>query len=218
MSINVSGQKTASASAAPTPNTVNVKVVNTAAETVPVTGSVTIGNTPAVDARQSGDWNVGITGTPIVNIGNTSANPALVRDVSNAREPFMRSVDLGIIPDNTGAGAQFPACPNNPNLCSNAVPPGKLMVVEYISAWAYMEPGQRISANVETVGVPLRFYPVIMFYQASTQAYGDILAGSNETKLYFWPGETVGARVRRDSPSGNALVSMTISGYFINIP
>jgi hypothetical protein len=49
-----------------------VVVVNTPANPVPVSGQISIGNMPAVDARQSGTWNVGINGTPTVKIDPTS--------------------------------------------------------------------------------------------------------------------------------------------------
>ena len=46
-----------------------VVVTNTTASPVPVTGGVAVTNTPTVDAKQSGAWNVGITGTPTVKLG-----------------------------------------------------------------------------------------------------------------------------------------------------
>lgn len=61
-----------------------VEVVNTPAEPVPVTGTITgsvnvantpnvnVVNAPTVDARQSGQWNVGIAGTPTVRIDPNS--------------------------------------------------------------------------------------------------------------------------------------------------
>jgi len=45
-----------------------VVVTNTTANPVPVTGQVNIGTLPAVDAKQSGSWTVGITGTPTVQV------------------------------------------------------------------------------------------------------------------------------------------------------
>ena len=45
-----------------------VTVTNTTANPVPVGGGVSITNTPTVDARQSGTWNVGIAGKPTVGI------------------------------------------------------------------------------------------------------------------------------------------------------
>jgi hypothetical protein len=46
---------------------------------LPVTGSTTVSG--SVAATQSGLWNVGITGTPSVNITNPADRPVLVRDV-----------------------------------------------------------------------------------------------------------------------------------------
>ena len=45
-----------------------VIVTNTTANPVPVTGQVNIGTLPAVDAKQSGLWTVGIAGTPTVQV------------------------------------------------------------------------------------------------------------------------------------------------------
>src|SRR5439155_26086314 len=58
-------------STAPTTQTQNVKVVNTSSEPVPVQGTATVNGT--VQAAQSGGWNVGINGTPNVNVANTAA-------------------------------------------------------------------------------------------------------------------------------------------------
>ena len=49
-----------------------VVVTNTAANPVPVTGQVNVGTLPAVDAKQSGLWTVGITGTPTVQVERRS--------------------------------------------------------------------------------------------------------------------------------------------------
>lgn len=49
-----------------------VVVVNTPANPVPVTGQLNIGNIPTVDARQSGPWIVGISGTPTVKLDPTA--------------------------------------------------------------------------------------------------------------------------------------------------
>src|SRR5215470_540884 len=63
-----------------------VTVVNTPLP-VAVTGSTTISGT--VNAAQSGAWNVGITGTPVVNVTNTNKSPLFARDVDNpAQQPF----------------------------------------------------------------------------------------------------------------------------------
>ena len=63
-----------------------VVVTNTSSNPVPVSGQVNIGTLPAVDARQSGAWNVGITGTPTVKLDPT-ANTVRV----DRRENFQRA-------------------------------------------------------------------------------------------------------------------------------
>jgi len=59
-----------------------VTVDNTPANPVPVTGGVAITNAPTVDARQSGTWNVGITGTPTVQLDST-ANTVKIDPTAN---------------------------------------------------------------------------------------------------------------------------------------
>src|SRR5690349_23695235 len=50
--------------------TAPVVVTNTSANPVPVSGGVVVTNVPSVDAysRQSGEWTVGLSGTPTVRI------------------------------------------------------------------------------------------------------------------------------------------------------
>ena len=85
------------------PNTINAKIVNTAAEPVPTALSSSAntikldqsGSNNVVQARQLNAWSVGITGTPTVQIGNTATSPAQVHEVENAaRQPFQTSVSL----------------------------------------------------------------------------------------------------------------------------
>jgi hypothetical protein len=74
-----------------------VTVVNTPADPVPVTGSISgsvnILNTPTVNARQNGAWNVGIVGTPTVGL-SPSANTVKIDPSSplpvnsGANQPF----------------------------------------------------------------------------------------------------------------------------------
>lgn len=96
-----------------------------------------------VNASQNGNWNVGITGTPSVNIGtptvtlgtgssvgingsvqvgNPATSPVLVRNLdSPARNPFQVEVCSGT----------SPYCPSIPN--SFNVPVGQEFVIEYVS-------------------------------------------------------------------------------------
>ena len=51
-----------------------VEITNTAANPVPVAGQVNVGTMPAVDAKQSGPWNVGLTGTSAVRLDSSFVN------------------------------------------------------------------------------------------------------------------------------------------------
>ena len=62
-----------------------VNVTNTTANPVPVSGGVSVTNTPTVDARQSGTWNVGISGTPSVKLDATANTVKVERATSYQR-------------------------------------------------------------------------------------------------------------------------------------
>jgi hypothetical protein len=67
------------------PGGMSVNIVNPSP--VPVTGSTTVSGTVA--ATQSGSWNVGITGTPKVNVTNSATAPVLSLNVNDpGRTPY----------------------------------------------------------------------------------------------------------------------------------
>src|SRR5262245_58468029 len=66
--------------AAPGPE--SVTVLNTSANPVPTLAQGTTNIAGTVQAAQSGSWNVGITGTPTFQVGNTAGNPVFVSDVN----------------------------------------------------------------------------------------------------------------------------------------
>src|SRR5262249_17323381 len=75
----------------------NVKVINTSTSPVPVSVQ---GSGLTVQAQQSGAWNVGISGTPTVTVGNSAQNPLFVRDVDEpGRSPFQisQNVSFGVV-------------------------------------------------------------------------------------------------------------------------
>ena len=73
-----------------------VVVVNTPDNPVPVTGSVQVTNTPTVEARQSGPWNVALEGTPTFKI---DPNNNTVR-----MDPSVRAIDFHGFSHNWGQG------------------------------------------------------------------------------------------------------------------
>jgi hypothetical protein len=85
---------------------------------VPVTGSTTVSGTIA--ATQSGAWNVGITGTPNVQIANPATAPALTLDISRSAS---QHVILNCIP------LQLNGCADQSGSSPYMVPAGQNLVV-----------------------------------------------------------------------------------------
>ena len=205
-------------SGAPTSQTQNVNVVNT----------------PSVNAQQTGTWNVGISGTPVVGldasnntvkfdaVNNTvkidPTNPLPVRDVdSPARQPFQADATGSFLNGGVSTG----------DVHITTVPAGKLLIIEHMSALGTMIVGQKMtSVAIYTTlqkfnngnGVP-HFLAISL--QGNNPVYNeDFFAASQDTRLYADPGTEVTGFALRDSTTGlNAnAVRFTISGYFVDVP
>ena len=96
----------------------DVRVINTPAEAVPVTGSVAITNNPTVS----------VAGTPTVHVINDGTSPVVVRSAS---EPTLGPVERQLAPFlNVGTHTDWD---------DYTVPPGKTLVVEHVSVWLISE-------------------------------------------------------------------------------
>jgi hypothetical protein len=93
------------------PDGLAVRIVNPVP--VPVTGSTTVSGTIA--ATQSGTWNVGITGTPHVNVTNPATAPVLFLNVNDpGRIPYQSQL-LSTCPADECI-LTFPVVPTNHRL------------------------------------------------------------------------------------------------------
>lgn len=192
----------------------DVRVINTAAEPVPViaqgttniAGNVSIANTPTVNSKQSGAWNVGITGTPTVEVGNEASNPVLTRDVDRpTAQPFQY---VAIVTLGEGDGGQNTEIP---------VPSGKLLVIEQVSAFAIVSADQRLNFSILTHVAPdnaMRPH----YLQSTKEEIGsgtNLYTVSQQTRIYAdTPGAA--ARITRAGTTGTVTARFTISGYFVN--
>lgn len=95
--------------------------------------SVNVAN-PSLAVTQSGSWNVGISGTPTVNLGSAASvgisgtpNVAIVRDEENAHDVFQTT--LCIDPGNGDCTSLFNVNPGT----NFHVPLGNILVIDYIS-------------------------------------------------------------------------------------
>jgi hypothetical protein len=189
----------------------DVLVINTPAQAVPVvaqgTTNVAVQNIPAVNSKQSGAWNVGIIGTPSVEVGNDDANPVLIRNVDRPEaQPFQYEA---VVTLEEGEGGQNTPIP---------IPQGKLLVIEHVSAFGVAPADQKLSTfSILTHVAPdntLRPH-----YLESTKV--DLGNGSNQytvsqqLRLYADMPDAA-ARITRAGTSGTATIRFTVSGYFVN--
>jgi hypothetical protein len=179
----------------------DVKVVNTPAEPVPVTGTINVGNLGSsplpVQVVNAPAQPATVTGT--VNVANDANGPLIVRDA--ARIPFQFSVNLDITH-------------NQVTSFSNTIPipPGKQLVLEYVSGFATLPSGQQIKRLFITTD-PGSFRHYFPFYP---QAAGEAFIASEPVRMYVIGGFYFG--VERNWFAGLANVHVSISGYFVDDP
>ena len=182
----------------------NVKVVNTAAEAVPVTGNVTVSgsvnvaNTPTVNLAPGSS----------VGINNTAANPVPVftTNSSDNWQPFQAHA----------SSIQSGTNVSTANIAT--VPAGKTLIIEYVAMDAQVPPGQHaeiMEITVSNSGGGLSF-PFVIHAQPAA-VIGDSLFRSNQAlKLYSVAGSTVRALWRRNSSAGSATFQVLISGRLVD--
>jgi hypothetical protein len=132
--------------------------------TVAVTGSTTVSG--SVAATQSGTWNVGINGTPNVNVANPATAPALTMDISKSA---LRYVEL--------------ICTNNPSgNCTQ------------VSGGTYIVPsGQNlVVTSVEITGTPVGGGGMSL-YVFSHSSGGDqwVVPNDGNTHSFQFPGSGI---------------------------
>jgi hypothetical protein len=186
------------------PATTNVNVVNTPNVNVVNNPGVTVLNSPTVQSQQSGTWDVGITGSPTVTVGNTSANPVPV--VASPPSPFQEEVILVFNNGSNSANGGF------------SVPTGKRLVIEHVSATAALAEGQQLTGTrIDTLqvgGGSQKGHYFVASFQANVPGIGDYYAISQETRLYAIG--TVPVNAFRNGTTGTAQMNISVSGYLVD--
>jgi hypothetical protein len=177
----------------PTP----VEVVNTP---LPVTGNLNAAVVGPVAAQQSGPWNVGITGTPNVNVANT------VRTVNDPPQPVEASVDVTIPGGEfTGTAPAF------------TVPAGKRFVFEDVSGIAFLPTGQKLTqasvAMPNGPGTP----PLLSFSPTFDGPSGSLEVFSFGRAAHGYAAGDVFVFTRRNSTAGEGEVFITIAGHLVDL-
>lgn len=167
-------------------NPQNVKVVNTSAEAVPVT----------------------VNGTPTVQVGNSSANPVLIRNIDTAaRQPYHATISAPFVAGNDVAGSAS----------SLVVPAGKRLVIKYVSADADVPVGQ-VVVGTFLAGRPELDYVFVLSRQASGNGFDEIYAAAQPMEIWLDPGDLIDMIFVRNGTLGTGNARVTISGYLENVP
>jgi hypothetical protein len=201
----------------------DVLVVNTPSQPVPtaaqgttaVTGNVgitgtpnvNVTNSPTVQAQQSGPWTVGISGTPTVNIGNSPT----VQVASSASNPvFVRDVNNAVQP--------FHITLETAGVNTFLVPAGKRLVIEDVSGYAQVPTQQRGFFIVFTKiagDVVFTSHIIPATYSFTYLGAVDYLIANEQVRIYADPNTLV---VAQTSFNLGGAAFITISGYFVNVP
>ena len=177
---------------------------------------VEVVNTPTVNAQQRGSWNVGITGTPTidlvpgatVNIGNMETNPVPVLDVNNAMQPFTRNLYADLNEGATeGASESF------------MVPFYKRLVIEYVTLRGVVPSGQKMAAILFTGIAGSEVLPNnLVLTEQGMFGTRDRFVASLPMRAYADAGTTVSFNIYRNESGGSGSAALTISGYLVNVP
>jgi hypothetical protein len=172
---------------APSTSTQNVKVVNSSAEPVPVA----------------------VSGTPTVQVGNTAANPVLMRDVDrSSKTPYNAKI---LVPIADGQDFVF----SDPSL---VVPAGKRLVIKYASVDVEVPVGQVVSGSLVVTTQSQIPYQFILNRQASPNGTTDVFLAAQLLEIWLEPGAKINVEINRNSTLGGGGAIVTISGYLENAP
>jgi hypothetical protein len=189
--------------AAAAAGTAPVTVMNTAVNPVPITGSVTASVSGTIAATQSGDWNVGQSGTWNVGVPDpvtvqTGTTPLAVTDSSTtSRTPTEIDLSAGF---SNGDSMASP-------LATYTVPSGKRLVLEYVSAFSGIQPGQHL---LECDLNNLLFIP---FIDGGSDSATEYFSFSQTVKFAFNAGTVISIDATRSGTSNGGLVQVHGFGY-----
>ena len=185
----------------------SVVVTNTSAQPVPI--HLTDSSVPV-----SGTVNLAAT-TSVGIAGNSALTPFFVRDVDNpAAQPFSAKALF------SWANGEFLA-----NAFIVAVPPGKRLVIEFVSANVNMPPGQKpyhtvLYATDPTFG-NLRSIHLNATLQGSSPGGGfDSYVANQPVRIYASPGEYLAVQVYRNSTASTFTdaIADDVAGYLVDLP
>ena len=166
-----------------------------------------VSNASTITIQQGGKWIVGLSDTPTVKL-SAKGNQILYMP-SDSAVPFLKTISFNI---ETGTSQ---------NNVSIAVPEGKRLVIEHVSARAQGPAGQKFIAQIQTnvshTDSPRGIYWLVFFPQGTFSTI-DVFTASQPMRVYSEPGNPPMMLVAtRTGISGTAFVEATISGFLVNL-
>ncbi len=138
-------------------------------------------------------------------VGTAVTQP--VRDVDNpVRQAIQLEQDLAI-PDGVFTGSNT----------ALVVPGGKRLVIEFASGTALLPAGQKMLAKIQT-SLNNHVVPHTLALTSQGNFGSDVYCVSQQTRIYADPGSTVTFSASRNGNAGDASLSLTISGYLVDVP
>ena len=179
--------------------------------------------TNTVKAAQSGPWTVGVSGTPTValsasstvslasgaavQIGNTATSPALVRDVDRPTAQPVRAILSSTFQPNFGTTTTFNS--------TFTVPFGKRLVIEFVTVNISLPNSQQAQfARLDTTGFNQYITLTAMGNDSGGRAS---FVATHRIFVILEPGTVVEAFAVRNSGTESGTVTMSISGYLVDI-
>jgi hypothetical protein len=169
--------------------------------------STSLQNGATIHIQQSGKWIIGISDTPTVKL-SAQGNQIKINPTDSV-EPYLKTISFNI---ENGTSQ---------NNMAIAIPPGKRLVIEHVSARAQGPVGQKFIAQIQTTvsntESPRGIYWVV-FYPQGTFSTIDVFTASQPMHVYSEPSNPPMMFVAtRTAINGTAFVEATISGFLVNL-
>ena len=150
-----------------------------------------------------------VVNSPAQAVPVSAQGTTLVRDADN---PARQAVNVHL-EKNLPVGQSQTACPTT----LFTVPAGKEFVVEYVSIWGVSAVLESPSVSISRPGVQTEY--LFFLERKGTSLIGAPLYGASEqTRLYFSPGDAVNYCVTRDKNTDDLGYRIRLSGYLVNVP
>jgi hypothetical protein len=170
-------------------------VSNSDAQTTTPSKDVNVVNTPSVN----------IANTPGVSVLNSHGNPVLTRAVDDpARHAFQASIVLILRAGNPSGVQTF------------SLPPGKRFVIEYVTLFSILPPGEVWTDVGAGTAVDGEF--IFHHFGALQPTAAGRFAFDNAVRLYADATNPFVFGGERSSAAGEARIDLTVSGYLVDLP